>query len=83
VYSFIEASAARADGDSALEIRCRCLLRGMWPVRNWMSRLACFLGSDMTSFLNFVEGRVGSMRLIHVYRGDVCHTLLCCQTPRP
>jgi hypothetical protein len=61
-------------GDSALEMRCRCLLRGMWPVCNWMSRLACFLGSGATSFLNLVEGRVGSMLLIHVYRGDVCHT---------
>src|SRR6266536_2490257 len=44
-------------GEGARCMRCRCLLRGTWPVLSCSSRLACFLQSVWASERNLFEGR--------------------------
>src|SRR4051794_24528836 len=57
-------------GEGAHLVRCRCLLRGTWPVLSCRSRLVRFLDSVWASVRNLFEGRELSVLDIHGNLGE-------------
>ena len=61
-------------GESTFPMRYKCLARGVWPVLNCESMLASFHGRFIINLRYLLEGVVGSVFFILVYRGDFCHS---------
>ena len=60
-------------GESDCLMRCRCLLRPMWPVRSWSSIEACARVSFETSCSHFFDGVVLSIALMLGYLDEDFH----------